>query len=81
LNEKGITILLGSKEKSASFLVEVLGDIPDFDASKIVKTIGTYLKGGGGGSKTKAEGGGKDISKIGEVIDMIKTGKIFSKEA
>ncbi|MGB4339123.1 MAG: alanine--tRNA ligase [Candidatus Hydrothermia bacterium] len=81
LNEKGITILLGSKEKSASFLVEVLGDIPDFDASKIVKTIGRYLKGGGGGSKTKAEGGGKDISKIGEVIDMIKTGKIFSKEA
>jgi len=61
-------------------LVEVLGNIEGVDASSLVKTIGKYFKGGGGGSKTKAEGGGKDASKIGEVLDMIKTGKIFTQE-
>uniref|UniRef100_A0A7V3ZZ75 Alanine--tRNA ligase n=1 Tax=candidate division WOR-3 bacterium TaxID=2052148 RepID=A0A7V3ZZ75_UNCW3 len=78
--EKGLVILISSKGNNVFFLVEVLGNIEGVDASSLVKTIGKYFKGGGGGSKTKAEGGGKDASKIGEVLDMIKTGKIFTQE-
>lgn len=75
-----VLILMGSKEGSVSFLVEVMGDYKDIDAVKIVRKIGKLVRGGGGGSKVKAEGGGKDTSKIGEVIDLIKSGKILSQE-
>ncbi len=80
-NDHGVIILLGSKENNVSFLVEVLEENEKFDASRMVRIIGKYLKGGGGGTKRKAEGGGKDPSRIGEVLDIIKNGKIFGEEA
>ncbi len=75
--QQGILILISSKNDSVSFLVEILGNIEGYDAVNLVRTIGRHLKGGGGGSKVKAEGGGKDPSKIGVVLDMIKSGQIF----
>lgn len=78
--DHGVVILIGSRENNVSFMVEILGNIEGIDASKLVKIIGKHLKGGGGGSKTKAEGGGKDPSKIGEVLDLIRAGKLFTQE-
>jgi alanyl-tRNA synthetase len=78
--DHGVVILIGSRENIVSFMVEILGNIEGIDASKLVKIIGKHLKGGGGGSKTKAEGGGKDPSQIGRVLDLISTGKLFTQE-
>jgi alanyl-tRNA synthetase len=78
--DHGVVILIGSRENNVSFMVEILGNIEGIDASKLVKIIGKHLKGGGGGSKTKAEGGGKDPSQIGGVLDLISTGKLFTQE-
>ncbi|MEO0273426.1 MAG: alanine--tRNA ligase [candidate division WOR-3 bacterium] len=75
-----VLILIGSREGSVSFLVEIIGDLKNINAVQIVKKMGKYLKGGGGGTAMKAEGGGKDPSKIGDVIDLIKSGKIFVQE-
>jgi len=44
----------------------------ELDARDFVKTFGQYVKGGGGGNKEKAEGGGKDKSKIKEGLKRIE---------
>jgi len=72
-----VLVLIGSKEGGVSFLVEVVGNVEGVNATDVVRKIGKYLKGGGGGSPKKAEGGGKDSSRIGEVLDLVKSGNIF----
>jgi alanyl-tRNA synthetase len=58
---------------SLSFMVKVSPDLTKvLSAVDLVREIGRKVKGGGGGSRTKAQGGGKDPSKLPEAIDAVK---------
>ncbi|MDO5118228.1 MAG: DHHA1 domain-containing protein, partial [Eggerthellaceae bacterium] len=43
-----------------------------FDALSVIKSIGSYIKGGGGGKPTMAQAGGKDLSGIEDALNAAK---------
>jgi len=43
-----------------------------FDALSIIKSIGSHIKGGGGGKPTMAQAGGKDLSGIDDALNAAK---------
>jgi alanyl-tRNA synthetase len=48
-------------------------DKSTLDAGKIIKeSVAPLIKGGGGGNKTLATAGGQDVSKLGEVLEVVK---------
>ena len=70
--QDGIVILFNKSDK-VSFTVKVSKNaLTKFHAGKIAKKIATHLGGGGGGRPDFAQAGGKDPSKIPEVIENIK---------
>jgi len=59
----GITIIASKINEKLFVVVKVSKDIADFiPAGKIIKEITPFIKGGGGGSATFAQGSGKDIN-------------------
>ncbi|MFA6449978.1 MAG: alanine--tRNA ligase [bacterium] len=72
-------VLLGSNlEGKASLLLAISEDVAGrgLDAGSLIKEIAKAAKGGGGGSKTLAQAGGKDGSKI---PDALKNGAALIK--
>ncbi|MEN3044431.1 MAG: alanine--tRNA ligase [Candidatus Hydrothermales bacterium] len=65
-----LIFLVSSKDKI--FFFSRTGEDSNFDAREFVKKFGDLVKGGGGGSKEKAEGGGKDKTKIKEGLLMVE---------
>jgi alanyl-tRNA synthetase len=69
---KSVVILFNKKDK-VNFVVKVSKDATDkFHAGNIARSIAKYLGGGGGGRADFAQAGGKDTSKVQEVIQKIK---------
>ena len=67
-----VFVACGSSGERASFFVRVSSDLESrVSAVDLVKEIGTFVKGGGGGSKIKAEGGGKDPSRLEEALRAV----------
>ncbi|MDK2871898.1 MAG: alanyl-tRNA synthetase [bacterium] len=72
---KSCVVILGSGERNRAVLVTMV--TPDlikvgWDASKIVRTIGSLIQGGGGGKPGYAQAGGKDTQKLKEVLSNIE---------
>lgn len=66
-------VILFNKHDKVNFVVKVSKDATDkFHAGNIAKSIAKYLGGGGGGRPDFAQAGGKDPSKVNEVIQKIK---------
>jgi alanyl-tRNA synthetase len=73
-------VLLGSNLDGKANLLLALSDdaaARGLDASSLIKEISKAVKGGGGGTKTMAQAGGKDGSKI---ADAVKNGAALLKE-
>ncbi|MEP6584572.1 MAG: alanine--tRNA ligase, partial [Ginsengibacter sp.] len=69
-----LTSLIDNKPFVALGIDETFVKSKGLDASKIIKeNIAPLIKGGGGGQKTLATAGGQDSSKLGEVIEKIKS--------
>ena len=73
---KDALIVLASR---ADGKVQVIVSVDDalvstrqLDAGKLIKEIAPLIKGGGGGQKTLANAGGTDVSRLEEVIAMIR---------
>ncbi len=72
---KSCIVILGSAENGrAQVIVMVTSDLVDtgWDASKIVKSIGTLIGGGGGGKAAYAQAGGTDVRKLEEILSNIE---------
>ncbi len=69
-NDKYILILAAVRDNNFNILV--YSNTEDIDAARILKKMGRYIKGGGGGNKRKAEGGGKDLEGLRKVINNIE---------
>jgi len=69
----GVVILFNkNNENSVNFIVKVSKNLVNkFNAGDIAKRIARYLGGGGGGSPTFAQAGGKEVKKVEEVIKNI----------
>ncbi|MFA4966597.1 MAG: alanine--tRNA ligase [Candidatus Margulisiibacteriota bacterium] len=68
----GILIFSAANEGKASFLVIVSDDLTaKYNAGKMAKALAETCGGGGGGKASKAEAGGRDISKIKEAFDKV----------
>ncbi len=66
-------IILFNKHEKVNFVVKVSKDATDkFHAGNIARSIAKFLGGGGGGRPDFAQAGGKDPSKVNEVIQKIK---------
>ena len=69
-------IVLGSVyEDRPSFIAMVTPDLVQkgYSAGDIVKKVAQVTGGGGGGKPGMAQAGGKDISKVDEAIQLVKT--------
>lgn len=65
----GVVILAAETDGKAAFVVSVTRDLADrLHAGKIVKEIAPIVGGGGGGRPDFAEAGGKDASKIDDLL-------------
>ena len=63
----------GGKPNVAILLSDDLVELKKTDAPSIIKThIASLIKGGGGGQKTFASAGGTDVSRLAEVVGVIK---------
>ncbi|GAB6189860.1 alanine--tRNA ligase [Marinitoga arctica] len=72
--KSGIIILFNKNDRNVNFIVKVTKDlVGKYHAGNIAKNIAKELDGGGGGRPDFAQAGGKDSSKINEVIDKIQT--------
>ena len=74
----GIVVIASENEGRVSLVVSVTKDLTSrIQAGRIVKEIAPIVGGGGGGRPDFAEAGGKDASKIDELIskapDLIAT--------
>jgi alanyl-tRNA synthetase len=69
-----VFVACGAQGDRVSFFVRVSPDLEEkVSAVDLVKEIGTHVRGGGGGSRGKAEGGGKDPSKLDDALNAVKT--------
>ncbi len=72
-NVEGEEILLVvAAVRDSSFNVLVYSGVDKISAVKILRKMGRYIKGGGGGNDRKAEGGGKDLEGLRNVINNIE---------
>ncbi|NUU98666.1 alanyl-tRNA synthetase [Marinitoga sp. 1154] len=71
--KSGIIILFNKKDKKVNFIVKVTKDLSGkYHAGNIARKIAKELGGGGGGRPDFAQAGGKDPSKINDIISNIK---------
>ncbi len=72
-----VTVLAADIDGKANVVIAIDEDIvasKKLDAAKIIKEhVAPLIKGGGGGQKTLASAGGQDASKLGEVIEQVKS--------
>ena len=72
-NTKGEEIVLMlAAVKDKSFNVLVYSGINEVSAVNLLRKMGRYIKGGGGGNDRKAEGGGKDLEGLRNVFNNIE---------
>jgi len=67
--------ILGSAQEGRPFVVAAVSQElvqHGLNAVELVKYVGGYLGGGGGGRPTLAQAGGKDASKLDEALDQVK---------
>ncbi len=69
-HEEYVLILAAIRDKSFNILV--YSNSPKIDASHLLKKMGRFIKGGGGGTKQKAEGGGKDLEGLHRLMNNIE---------
>ncbi len=65
-------VLMLAAVKNKSFNVLVYSGINEVSAVNLLKKMGQYIKGGGGGNDRKAEGGGKDLEGLRNVFNNIE---------
>ncbi len=65
-------VLMLAAVKNKSFNVLVYSGINEVNAVNLLKKMGQYIKGGGGGNDRKAEGGGKDLEGLRNVFNNIE---------
>lgn len=69
-----LTAAVNGKAMVAVSIDEKLVEEKGWDAGKMIKQqVAPIIKGGGGGQKTLATAGGKDTSRLNEVIEVIKS--------
>lgn len=68
--ERYLLILISRRDKNFNILV--YSNIDEINASNLLKKMGRYIKGGGGGTKEKAEGGGRDLEGLHKLINNIE---------
>ena len=68
--EKGFILIANIKANQVNIIAR--SNIETLSAGDIVQQVASKLGGNGGGSKTFAQGGGKDITKLDEVLDDIR---------
>ncbi len=68
--EKGFILIANIKANQVNIIAR--SNIETLSAGDIVKQVASKLGGNGGGSKTFAQGGGKDITKLDEVLDDVR---------
>jgi len=69
----GVVILASQAEGKVSLLAAVTPDVSErVDARALIKELAPVVGGGGGGNATLAEAGGRDASKIPQVVEMSK---------
>jgi len=74
----GVVVLISSSEGKVSLLAAVTQDLAErLDARNLIKDLAPIVGGGGGGNAMLAEAGGKDASRIAEVIEA--SGTILEK--
>jgi alanyl-tRNA synthetase len=65
---------IAGKANVAVLLEELIAQNKNLDAGKIIKEhIAPLIKGGGGGQKTLATGGGQDASNLKGVVEKVKS--------
>ncbi|WGS64788.1 alanine--tRNA ligase [Marinitoga aeolica] len=70
--KSGLIILFNKNDKKVNFIVKVTKDlVGKYHAGNIAKNIAKELGGGGGGRPDFAQAGGKDPSKINDIINNI----------
>ncbi|MFW6119656.1 MAG: DHHA1 domain-containing protein, partial [Petrotogales bacterium] len=71
--KSGIVMIFNRLENKVVFVVKVSDDlINNYNAGEIARRISKELNGGGGGRADFAQAGGKDVDKIGKVINNIE---------
>lgn len=76
---KGIVLLISKIDGKIVITVKVPRDLSEeYNAGNIARSVSKVLGGGGGGSPTFAQAGGKDVGKIEEAITIFE--KIIRKE-
>lgn len=68
--EKGFILIANIKANQVNIIAR--SNIETLSAGDIVQQVASKLGGNGGGSKTFAQGGGKDITKLDEVLDDVR---------
>jgi alanyl-tRNA synthetase len=69
-----LTANIGGKANVAIMLEDLIAQIRNLDAGKIIKEhISPLIKGGGGGQKTLATAGGQDASNLKQVVEKVKS--------
>ena len=67
--KRGVVVLAGEHDGKVQLLVSVTRDLTDrVKAGQLVKALAPIVGGGGGGRPDFAEAGGKDASKIDELL-------------
>lgn len=72
LNKIGKGFILIANIRGEQISLVARNNIDTLSAGNIIKYATSKLNGNGGGSNTFAQGGGKDISKLQEVLDLVK---------
>ncbi len=72
LNKMGTGFILIANVKGDQVSFIARNNLEDKSAGDVIKFVTSSLNGNGGGSKTFAQGGGKDISKLDEVLNQVK---------
>ncbi|HPZ17585.1 MAG TPA: alanine--tRNA ligase [Fervidobacterium sp.] len=76
---KGIVLLLSKLDDRIVLTVKVAKELtPTYNAGSIAKAISNLLGGGGGGSQTFAQAGGRNFERIDEALELFE--KIVRKE-
>ena len=71
--KRGVVVIAAESEGKVSLLVAVTKDLTDkVKAGALVKELAPIVGGGGGGRPDFAEAGGKDASKIGDLLAKAK---------
>ena len=72
LNKMGTGFILIANIHGEQVSLVARNNLEHLSSGDIMKTITSKLQGNGGGSKTFAQGAGKDITKLSEVLEEVK---------